>query len=289
MQLTWNIAITASLLLLAGMSFSLPFRITGTFDFSHGILFVAAPVVVWVTQHLWTFPTGIAIFAGIFVACVVGLVLSTALFWAIARGVEQWQVVVASLGIYITLQNLISCIFGDDLRFLYFDQGSESLHLLGGRVTQLQIATLTTSLCVFAGLAVLLRVTMHGKLIAGVASNRELCVILGISPVASHFIAAAAGALIAAINGVLIAADTGFTPAMGFRILLGAFVVVIVSGKGSTSALLFGAIAASAAQHLAAYFVGSRWAEPAMFLLLIGFLLWKPRGLRGAQLRKVEI
>ena len=79
------------------------------------------------------------------------------------------------------------------------------------------------------------------------------------------------------------------TPTMGFNLLLYGVVAMIIGGVGSYRGLLAGAFLVAASQHLAAYYIDTKWMDAVAYLILIAFLLWKPLGFSGQRLRKVEI
>ncbi len=289
MQVVWNIAITASILMLAGVSFALPFRVTRAFDFSHGILFIIAPFTVWTATNTFGLPPIVGIAAALATTCITGLCLGYLCFRAIRGGILGWQVSIASLGGYVILQNCVSVFWGDELHFLWNNNIVEGLNLLGARVTSWQLIMMGVATGALLIMFALLQFTTLGKKIAAVASNRELCVIVGISPVSAHIFAVTCASILAGICGILVAVDTGFTPASGFRLLLGAFAVVVIGGIGGNIELLFGALLIAAVQHLTAYMIDTRWTDAATFIILICFLISKPLGFSGKRLRKIEI
>jgi branched-chain amino acid transport system permease protein len=76
---------------------------------------------------------------------------------------------------------------------------------------------------------------------------------------------------------------------MGFHLLINGVIVMIIGGVGSIAGILGGALLLATAQHLAAYRLGSGWMDAVAFLILIGFLIWKPLGFSGRRLKKVEM
>jgi branched-chain amino acid transport system permease protein len=128
-----------------------------------------------------------------------------------------------------------------------------------------------------------------GRAIRGVSSNAELCGIVGVEVERTIHWAVAIGSALAALGGVLSALDTDMTPSMGFRLVLNGVIVFIIGGVGSYRGLVCGALLLGFAQHCVAYFLDSKWMDAIAFLILIGFLIWKPLGLSGRRLRKVEV
>jgi branched-chain amino acid transport system permease protein len=128
-----------------------------------------------------------------------------------------------------------------------------------------------------------------GRNIRAVASNPELSNIFGINSDRVILWAFGIGSALAAVAGILVAFDTDMTPTMGFRLLLYGIVAMIIGGVGSTWGLLGGAFLLAAAQHLAAYYIGSQWMDAVAYVILILFLIWRPLGFSGKRLKKIEI
>jgi branched-chain amino acid transport system permease protein len=42
-------------------------------------------------------------------------------------------------------------------------------------------------------------------------------------------------------------------------------------------------------QHFAAFYIDSRWIDVIAYIILILFLIWKPLGISGNRLKKIEI
>jgi branched-subunit amino acid ABC-type transport system permease component len=95
-------------------------------------------------------------------------------------------------------------------------------------------------------------------------------------------VAAVAGAL-GAIAGVVIAADVGLFPTLGFNALLMGVVAAVVGGLYTPKAALVGGVLTGLSQHLVVGFVSTRWQEAGAFIVLLGFLAFRPRGLLGKQ------
>ncbi len=64
---------------------------------------------------------------------------------------------------------------------------------------------------------------------------------------------------------------------------------MIIGGVGSTRGLIAGALFVATAQHLAAYYIDTKWMDAVTYIILILFLIWKPLGFSGKQLKKVEV
>jgi branched-subunit amino acid ABC-type transport system permease component len=64
---------------------------------------------------------------------------------------------------------------------------------------------------------------------------------------------------------------------------------MIIGGVGSTKGLIGGALLVATSQHLAAYYIDTKWMDAITYIILILFLLWRPLGFSGKRLKKVEV
>ena len=202
------------------------------------------------------------------------------------RSTSSWKMLIASLGMYVVLQNLISLIWGDDtksIRTWSFKTGHNFLwSLCYGCTNYNNYSKHNTIYQCF----LFLRFTLLGKQIRAVSSNEELSNIFGISSDRVILWGFIIGSTLAAIAGILIALDTDMTPTMGFHVLLYAVVAMIIGGVGSNKGLIGGALLLATAQHLSAYYIDSKWMDATAYIILILFLIWKPLGFSGKRLKK---
>lgn len=195
----------------------------------------------------------------------------------------------ASIGLYVVLQNLISLGFGDETLVLRQSPIAVGQKVGDAYVTWPQKLMIVAGGLLFAGTVVLLSTTRLGRGIRGVASNPDLCVLLGLNAARITHWSIGIGSALAAVAGILSALDSDMTPTMGFRLLLNGVIVMIIGGVTSISGFAWAALLLSAAQHLAAYFLDAKWMDTVAFIILIGFLIWKPLGFSGQRLKKVEV
>ena len=92
-----------------------------------------------------------------------------------------------------------------------------------------------------------------------------------------------------ACAGILVAADVDMTPTMGFDWLLYGVVAMIIGGMGRTRYMVLGALLLATAQHLAAFFLDSKWMNATAYIILIVFLCFRPYGFSGRRLKKTEV
>jgi branched-chain amino acid transport system permease protein len=196
---------------------------------------------------------------------------------------------IASIGLYEVLQNFISVVFGDEALAIETTSVTIGHQILGAYLTNIQILSVVVSLFLIVPVNLFLHFTPTGKSIRAVSSNPELCNIYGISSKKVIIIAFALASALAAVAGILSAMDTNMTPTFGFNLLLYGAVAMIIGGVGSTKGFLAGSLLVATAQHLAAFYLDTKWMDAVTYIILILFLIWKPLGFSGKRLKKVEV
>lgn len=235
-------------------------------------------------------PLSVAIPVGVLAAGMTRALFDASVLRALRQtNVNGWGLLIVSLGLYTIFQNALSLTFGDYTRTVRAGTVGVGPNILGAYVTDIELITVSVCATVFILTVLFLRTTRLGRAIRGISSNPELCSILGIDSQRTLLWAVAIGSALGGVAGVLSALDTDMNPSMGFRLLMNGVVVMIIGGVGSYWGLAGGALLLGAGQHFTVYFFDSKWMDAVAFVILTGFLIWKPLGFTGRRLKKVEV
>jgi len=290
MQLLLNILVTSSLFLSIGLSFSLIYYPTKFFHIAHAAVISLGAYLVFFFANKFSVPFSVSVGLAIAAAVGIGLLCEILVYRQMRkRNLPALAYLIVSIGLYVVLQNCISLFFGDDTKIINTAEVTVGNQIFGAYITTIQIITVFVSITLFLAVNLFLHFTTTGKSIRAVASNPELCTIYGISSNKVILIAFAIGSALAATAGILSAMDTNMTPTFGFNLLLYGIVAMIIGGVGSTRGLIAGALLVASTQHLAAYYIDTKWMDAVTYIILILFLIWKPLGFSGKRLKKVEV
>ena len=275
-QLIVNIFLAFSMYLLLALSFRVLYSTIKFLNITHAISLTFGAYIT----YLLSIQYGLSLWLSIPLSIIVGIILMLAVNrWIyqpfLKRKVENWQMLIASLGLYVVLQNIISMIWGDSTLSFRTWEVKLGHEFMGAYITDVQIITIVASVLLLALTWLFLEKTNIGKQIKGVSSNPELSGILGIPKNKAITWSFALGSGLAACAGILIAADTDMTPTMGFNWLLYGVVAMIIGGMGKMRYLLLGALLLATAQHLSAYYLDSKWMNATAYIILIIFLYFK--------------
>jgi branched-chain amino acid transport system permease protein len=270
-------------LIAAGLA--LVYQVRSFFHLAHGAVYLTSAYVAnfLIAENHWPLQVGIAV--AILWGAALGVLMELAVYRPLAkRGASSTILLIASLGLLIALQSIVAFVFGSFTRSFFAGGVNEALLVAGLRVTAVQLLTIG----VFAAAGALLWLWMFrtktGKEVRAVADNAQLSVAFGIDSGRVVLLVFAVASALAAMGGILAGYNTNIFPAMGFWGILPAVVAIVVGGLGSISGAFFGAMFVGIVQNLAAWFLPTVWTNAIMFVVLLGFLLFRPTGLVGVAL-----
>lgn len=290
-QVFINILQSGLIYLLLAISFTLIYFPAKFFHLAHAVVITFGAYFTFLFSQQLGLPLYFSIPLAITAATIFGVICEVWVYKPLRkRNVTPLVLLIASLGIYIILQNVISLIWGDETKSIRIGEeiktGNE---IFGAYITNIQIIIIIVSIVLFIAILLLLKYTKIGKNMQAVSSNKKLSNIYGIN---SNYIilwSFGLGSALASIAGILVAFNTDMTPTMGFNLLLYGVVVMIIGGIDSTWGLVGGSILLAAAQQLGAFYMNTKWMDAIVYIILILFLIWKPLGFSGRRLKKIEI
>ncbi len=260
------------------------------FHVAHAVSLTLAAYMVYTASVLWGVSLWLAVPLAIAVVVLLMLGINQWVYHPLKRqGLESWQMMIASLGLYVVLQNVISMIWGDSTLSFRTWEIKVGHEFMGAYITDVQIITIVSSVILLLLSHLFMERTHIGRQIKAVASNPELSRVLGISETKAIAWSVGIGTGLAACAGILIAADIDMTPTMGFNWFLYGVVAMIIGGMGRMRYLLLGALLLATAQHLSAYYIDSKWMNATAYVILIVFLYFRPYGFSGKQLKQAEL
>lgn len=290
MQVLFLVIYKFTILFVVSQSFYIVYSTLKFFHISHAISLTLGAYITYLVSIQQGLPLWVAVPVSVISGVLLMLAVNQWIYKPLQkRKPESWQMMIASLGLYVVLQNIVSIVWGDSTLSFRTWEVKQGHEFLGAYITDVQIVTIVASGVLLAASWLFLERTNIGQQIKAVSSNPELSTIFGISKNKAIVWSFAIGAGLAACAGILIAADTDMTPTMGFNWLLYAVVAMIIGGMGKMRYPLLGCLLLASAQHLAAYYLDSKWMNATAYIILIAFLYFRPYGFSGKRIKKAEI
>ena len=153
--------------------------------------------------------------------------------------------------------------------------------------SQYRLLLLAIVAVVLVGIWLLLYKTSFGRVVRAGIQQPDMVAALGIrlQPYMTSIVVL--GVALAALGGALLAPITIVHPAMGAEIITVAFVVVVIGGLGSFWGVVLAAMLVGVVKGVTIHFLPAA-GEASMYVLMFLVLLFRPRGLLGERMDRLE-
>lgn len=282
-QLFANGLVNGSHYALLGLGFGLIFGTTRITHFAFGPVYALSAYGCWLAAAKLSVPLALAVLAGVATGAVAGALAYLAVYRPFERkGSPPLVILIASLGLFIMLENAIGVAFGTDTKVV--PAPPSALFLWGPLVvTGVQFAQVAALAIVALLLWLYVTRTRFGKAVLAMTDSPEMARVIGIDTLRVSLVAFALGSAIAALPGCLILIKDGATAHMGFIAVFMAFVAVVVGGVGSLRGAVAGGFALGLVESMGMAKIPTEWQNSIAFVVLFVVLLVRPTGLFGGR------
>lgn len=289
LQLFLNGLVNGALYSLVAIGFGLIFRSTKVFDISIGGFYTIAAYLLYVFYTLAGIPIIFAILLVMLGMAFLESMNERFIFRPFFnKGASSGAILIASLGLYIIIENVIALIFGNDVKVI--TQGiSQSREFLGIVITQMQEIQFVVGLSVIILFYFAMKITKSIKALWAMGDNPELLSVLGLPVSKLRQMTYIMSGLFVGLASILTALDIGMDPHVGLPVLLNGATAVIVGGVDKYEGWILGSFLLAELNSLVIWKFSARWTPLVTFSLLIIILLFRPQGLLGTKLRLEEM
>ena len=266
--------------ILAGISYSLLtagysliYSTTKIFHLAHAAVYAASGLITWyLFTHGWSL--WLAIPVSIVLGGILGAVMEIGVYRPLRiRGTNVVLVMIASLGILITVQNILAILFSPTAK--NFPTVLEAIIIGPFMIPGWLLVGFVLGLLSIIALIFMLQHTRTGLEIRAVASNELMSRIVSINIGKTYLITIILGSMMAALAGIIVSIDNGANPYAGLIQLLTALVIMILGGVGNIKGavvvgLLFGVL-----ENTSMLVVSSEWKTSVLFAVFITLVLIK--------------
>jgi branched-chain amino acid transport system permease protein len=267
---------------LIGLSLSLIYGANRVINFAQGEFVMLGTMTAVLFMATYSMPAPPALIAVLVVVMVGGLVLELGIYRPLARrGAPPLTIMIGTLAFAIVITGIALLIWGPNQLFVPAILPMDPV-ILGPLTTNLQ----QIAIIVFFGLLLLLTwfilyKTRFGLSIRATGVDAKVAKLMGIRServVRFTFVFSAA---ISGFAGVLIGPLLGGQISVGVALTVKGFMAAILGGLGSPFAAAAGGVAIGVMEALLAGYGNSLYAEPIVFVIILGVLFVRPYGLLG--------
>jgi len=275
--------VTASVLAVAAVGFTLQFGVTDVLNLAYGAVMIAGAYIAYVINQ-----AGLNIWVGLVVAVVAcsagSVLLNSGIYTPFQRrGATPITLVIVSLGMTLIIEFGTQAIAGGTSVSYTMAQGP-SVRAGGLVLTAVQLVVIGLSVLVMIGTHVLLRYTRLGKAMRATAANKTLARNCGIRTSRVINLTWAITGALCGLAGVIFAMDAGSFDATStdlFLILI--LAATFLGGPGQAYGAMLGAVVIGLATEISAAYITPSYKYVVAFVALLLVLGLRPTGLLGAR------
>lgn len=268
------------LLFLIAAGLSIVFGVLGVLNFAHGAMYMLGAYGAYTFMSITHFPFVATLIVVPIVLGFFGYFLERTILHHV-YGRHVTDSLLLTFAMLLILDDLTRMIWGSGIKVIDPPKIlAGSLGVFGIRYPVYGFFIMGAGICVGIGLWFLFNWTGFGKRVRAASSDPETASCIGINVKQLFAKVFAFGVGIAAIGGVLAAPARAIGPAMGDKIIIQSFIVVVIGGLGSVPGAFVGAIIMGFLHGF-----GARWLPDMHMVLpylgLAAVLLFRPQGLMG--------
>ena len=275
--------VTASVLAVAAIGFTLQFGVTDVLNLAYGAVMIAGAFLAYVINQ-----AGLNVWVGLVAAvaaCSLGSVLLNAGVYTPfqRRGASPITMVIVSLGMTLIIEFGVQAIAGGTSVSYTMAQGP-SVHAGGLDLSTVQLVVIGLSILVMIGTHVLLSYTRLGKAMRATAANKTLARNCGIRTSRVITVTWAITGALCGLAGVIFAMNAGSFGATSTDVfLIMILAATFLGGPGQAYGAMLGAVIIGLATEISAAYITPDYKYVIAFVALLVMLGVRPTGLLGAR------
>jgi len=281
--------VTASILAVAGVGFTLQFGVTNILNLAYGDIMTAAAFVAYLVTS-----AGLSVWLALVTGAAFGSVFSVLLNRCIytpfvRRGTRLFGMIIVTIAVSLMVQNGLLAIFGASFFSLKMPHPS-SVHIAGMVFTTVQLAIIAIAVVAMLLIHLLLRYTKLGKAMRATAADPDLARNCGIATDRVIDLAwAISGALCGLAGVILVMNVTAFTETTGAQFLIPIVAVAVLGGIGQPYGAMLGALVIGITSEVAAAIFNPEYKDVVAFVILVIVLLARPQGILSEVAARKEV
>ena len=271
--------VTASVLAIAAVGFTLQFGATNIFNLAYGDVMSAAAFVGYlVTQAhlgLWAALLAGGAFGSVFSALLNRLVYAP----FIRRGTRLFGMIIVSIAVSLMLANTMQAIWGANFYSLAIPP-ARPFRIGPFIFTTIQLVIIAIAIAAMAGVHLLLRHTRLGRAMRATANDATLARNCGIRTDLVVDVVWLLSGFLCGIGGVVLVANvTSFDYGTGGNFIILILTAAVLGGVGQPYGAMLGALVIGVASEVSAAIITPAYKELIAFVILVVVLLIRPQGI----------
>ena len=216
---------------------------------------------------------------------VVGVVVEVAFIRPLRREDRSELSLLVTFAVALLIEGILSVTWNTSDRIVNTSYSDSSWTVFGYQITLVRLWAFLLSIAALGILYLLLNRTKFGRAVRASVQNPEAARLLGVQAQRVSALGFGVGSATAAAAGSVYAMLYPFNPGSHYDLISRLLSIVLLGGLGSIGGAVVGALIVSVSSAVVAATISPTWSEMTFFVILLGVLLIRPRGLFGTAAR----
>ncbi|HLY49756.1 MAG TPA: branched-chain amino acid ABC transporter permease [Solirubrobacteraceae bacterium] len=271
--------VTAAILAISAVGFTLQFSVTNVFNLSFGsVMTICGFVAYWLNHgglNIWLAMAAAAVAGGL-----ISLALNELVFAPFIRhGLNLFGMVIITISVGLIADHSLQALVGPSF-FAYTARAGRAFHFADFVLTRQELAIIGIALVLTVLVQVGLQYTRLGRAMRGLAVNASLARACGVPTRRVIALAWFVSGVLAGVGGVALFLDIStFTATTGSEFLIVIIAAAVLGGIGSPRGAVLGAVVVGIVTEVGAAYWNPELKDVLAFGVLIVVLLVRPQGL----------
>ena len=281
--------ITGGIYALVALGLNLQYGLMRILNIAHGEFLMLGAYLTWMMQSSFGWTPLLMVPVSFAVLMMLGVLIHWTCFRRLSQtspniDIFEARGLMLAFGLMFLLQNLVSLVWGGDLRGYDFMTEPVKIGPSQFAANKLLVFALALSFCL--ALIALLRMTLLGKGVRALMQSPIGAQLVGIDTQKLHPMMFGIGLGLSGVAGCLLSMAYTISPSMGEPYTVTALIVITLGGFGSMAGALAGGLLLGLVEALGMHYTNPSLKALLSYAVFIGVLLLRPEGLFTRKSRK---
>jgi branched-chain amino acid transport system permease protein len=281
--------ITGGIYALVALGLNLQYGLMRILNIAHGEFLMLGAYLTWMMQSSFGWTPLLMVPVSFAVLMLLGVLIHWTCFRRLSQtspniDIFEARGLMLAFGLMFLLQNLVSLVWGGDLRGYDFMTEPVKIGPSQFAANKLLVFALALSFCL--ALIALLRMTLLGKGVRALMQSPIGAQLVGIDTQKLHPMMFGVGLGLSGVAGCLLSMAYTISPSMGEPYTVTALIVITLGGFGSMAGALAGGLLLGLVEALGMHYTNPSLKALLSYAVFIGVLLLRPEGLFTRKSRK---
>ncbi len=281
--------ITGGIYALVALGLNLQYGLMRILNIAHGEFLMLGAYLTWMMQSSFGWTPLLMVPASFAVLMMLGVLIHWTCFRRLSQtspniDIFEARGLMLAFGLMFLLQNLVSLVWGGDLRGYDFMTEPVKIGPSQFAANKLLVFALALSFCL--ALIALLRMTLLGKGVRALMQSPIGAQLVGIDTQKLHPMMFGVGLGLSGVAGCLLSMAYTISPSMGEPYTVTALIVITLGGFGSMAGALAGGLLLGLVEAVGMHYTNPSLKALLSYAVFIGVLLLRPEGLFTRKSRK---